>query len=203
MTLPASTVPDADDATVRRLFGEARTHHTWRDEPVPDALLKRLYELVCLAPTSMNCQPMRLQFVRSPEARARLLPCMSPGNVEKTRTAPVVAIVGMDLDFHERLAQVFPHKADARAIFAGKDELIASTAMRNSSLQGGYLILAARLLGLDCGPMSGFDAAAVDRAFWAGTRVRTNFLCNLGHGVGEALQPRLPRLAFDEACRLV
>ena len=189
------------EAMTRRLFTQARTHHTWRDEPVDEATLRRLYELVCAGPTSMNTQPMRLQFVRSAQARQRLLACVSPGNVEKTRTAPVVVIVGMDHAFFEHLPRVFPHKADARAVFEGKPELIASTAMRNSSLQGGYLILAARLLGLDCGPMSGFDAAAVDREFWAGTAVRTNFLCNLGHGVAESLQPRQPRLTFDEACR--
>lgn len=191
------------EAVSRRLFTHARTHHTWHDQPVAEATLRRLYELASMGPTSMNTQPMRLQFVRSAEARQRLLACVSPGNVEKTRTAPVVAIVGMDHAFFEQLPRVFPHKADARAVFEGKPELIAGTAMRNSSLQGGYLILAARLLGLDCGPMSGFDAAAVDREFWAGTSVRTNFLCNLGYGVAESLQPRQPRLAFDEACRLV
>jgi 3-hydroxypropanoate dehydrogenase len=190
-------------AAAAHCFIDARTHHTWTDEPVGDAVLRRLYELVSLGPTSMNCQPMRLQFVRSAEAKERLLACVGPGNVDKTRTAPVTAIVGMDMAFYEQLPRTFPHKAGAREVFAGKDELVAATAMRNSSLQGGYLIVAARLLGLDCGAMSGFDAAAVDRAFWAGTTVRTNFLCNLGHGVPGSLLPRQPRLAFDEACRVV
>ncbi|MEN9418768.1 MAG: hypothetical protein RI988_2388 [Pseudomonadota bacterium] len=199
------TNPTADTlaAAAARCFTEARTHHTWTDAPVGDDVLRRLYELVSMGPTSMNCQPMRLQFVRSAEAKERLLACVAPGNVAKTRTAPVTAIVGMDMAFFEQLPRTFPHMAGARDVFAGKDELVAATAMRNSSLQGGYLIVAARLLGLDCGAMSGFDAAAVDRAFWAGTTVRTNFLCNLGYGVTDSLLPRQPRLAFGEACRVV
>jgi 3-hydroxypropanoate dehydrogenase len=139
--------------------------------------------------------------VKSAEAKARLLPCMAPGNQRKVQEAPVTVIVGMDLAFYEHLPVLFPH-TDARAWFAGKPEAIESTAFRNSSLQGGYLILAARALGLDCGPMSGFDAAAVDAAFWAGTSVRTNFVCTLGKGDPAQLKPRNPRLAFEQACRI-
>jgi 3-hydroxypropanoate dehydrogenase len=187
--------------TLEQLFSEARTANAWRPQPVPDALLQRLYETLKWGPTSANCSPARIVFVRSPEARERLAACVSAGNVAKVRQAPVTAVIGMDLDFAETLPRLFPH-ADARAWFAGNDALIEATAFRNSSLQGAYLMLAARALGLDCGPMSGFDAAAVDAAFWAGTRVRTNFLCALGHGDPAALFPRSPRLAFDEACRL-
>jgi 3-hydroxypropanoate dehydrogenase len=145
--------------------------------------------------------PLRVVFVKSPEAKARLRPALSSGNVVKTMTAPVTAILAHDLQFYELLPRLFPH-TDARSWFVGKPDLIASSAMRNSSLQGAYLIIAARALGLDCGPMSGFDAAKVDAAFWAGTAVRTNFLCTLGTGNPAKVLPRSPRLAFDEACRL-
>lgn len=146
---------------------------------------------------------MRLKFVVSPEAKARLLTSLNPGNVEKTRTAPVVAIIGQDLAFPERLPVLFAHKTDAKSYYEGKPDVVATTALRNSSLQGGYLILAARMLGLDCGPMSGFDAASLDRHFWAGTSVRTNFLCNLGYGDHSQHKPRPPRLRFDEVCEFV
>jgi 3-hydroxypropanoate dehydrogenase len=162
-----------------------------------------VYELARCGPTSMNTQPMRLKFVVSPAAKQRLLSCVNAGNVAKTQAAPVVVIVGQDLGFPEHLPRLFAHKTDARSYYEGKPDLTAATALRNSSLQGGYLILAARLLGLDCGPMSGFDAAAVDREFWAGSTVRTNFLCNLGYGDASQLKPRPPRLAFNEACELV
>jgi 3-hydroxypropanoate dehydrogenase len=152
-------------------------------------------------PTSANTSPARIIFVKTPEAKARLLECMNPGNVEKTRSAPVTAIVGMDMAFYEQLPRLLPH-ADAKSWFEGKPALIEGTAFRNSSLQGGYLIIAARALGLDCGPMSGFDAARLDAAFWAGTTVKTNFVCNLGHGDPAKVFPRSPRLAFDEACRI-
>ena len=194
--------PDLEAAS-RRLFTEARTHGHWQAREVPAEVLLRLYALAACGPTSMNTQPMRLKFVVSAAAKAQLLPCLNPGNVEKTRSAPVVAIVGQDLDFPEHLPRLFAHKTDARSYYDGKPEVVASTALRNSSLQGGYLILAARLLGLDCGPMSGFDADAVDCAFWSGTRVRTNFLCNLGYGDAAQLRPRPPRLGFDEVCELL
>jgi 3-hydroxypropanoate dehydrogenase len=191
------------DAAARRLFTDARTCSRWLPQAVDDALLRELYGLASLGPTSMNSQPMRLQFAVSATARERLAACVNPGNVDKVRGAPVVAIVGQDLAFVERLAVLFAHKTDARSYYDGKPDVVASTALRNSSLQGGYLILAARLLGLDCGPMSGFDAARVDREFWAGSTVRTNFLCALGHGDRTALRERPPRLAFDQACAIV
>ena len=190
-------------AAAARLFTDARSPGHWQPRPVAPALLREVYELVKYGPTSMNCQPLRLQFVTSPEAKARLVACLNPGNVAKATAAPVVVILGQDLAFAERLPQLFPHKTGAQSYYAGKPDVVAATALRNSSLQGGYLIMAARLLGLDCGPMSGFDAAAVDRAFWAGSTVRTNFLCNLGHADATPLKPRSPRLAFDEACRFV
>lgn len=203
------TAPDftADPATVtalaERLFRQARTHGHWLPQPVPTALLHEMVALMQLAPTSMNTQPLRIQFVVSAAAKERLVACVNPGNVAKTRSAPVVAILGHDLDFPDLLPRLFAHKADARSYYQGKPEFTAATALRNGSLQGAFLMLAARWLGLDCGPMSGFDAAAVDQAFWAGTRVQTNFLCNLGYGDSSQLKPRPPRLAFDEVCQIV
>ncbi len=161
-----------------------------------------LYDLLKWGPTAANSCPARFAFVRSAAARERLLAVMAPGNVAKVRQAPVTVIIGMDLAFHDRLPQLFPH-TDARTWFAGQPALIETTALRNSSLQGAYLIMAARALGLDCGPMSGFDAARLDAAFWAGTSVRTNFVCTLGQGDPAGLMPRSPRLSFDEACQLV
>jgi 3-hydroxypropanoate dehydrogenase len=191
------------DQVARQLFTQARTHGHWLPRAVAPQLLHEVYELARCGPTSMNTQPMRLKFVVSPAAKQRLLSCVNAGNVAKTQAAPVVVIVGQDLGFPEHLPRLFAHKTDARSYYEGKPDLTAATALRNSSLQGGYLILAARLLGLDCGPMSGFDAAAVDREFWAGSTVRTNFLCNLGYGDASQLKPRPPRLAFNEACELV
>jgi 3-hydroxypropanoate dehydrogenase len=195
-------MPPIDTAALHQLFLDARTHNGWRDQPVTDAELEQLFDLLKMGPTSANCSPARFLFVRTPEAKARLLPCMAAGNVEKTRAAPVTAIIGYDLEFYEKLPQLFPH-TDARSWFAGKPDLIASAAFRNGSLQGGYLILAARAIGLDCGPMSGFENARVDAEFWAGTAVRTNFICNLGHGDPSKLMPRSPRFRFDEACRIL
>ena len=189
-------------ATTAQLFTEARTAIGYKPDPVPDTQLHELYELMKWAPTSANCSPARIVFVRTPEGKARLEACMNPGsNRQKVREAPVTAVIGMDLAFHEKLPQLFPH-TDARAWFEGQPALIEATAFRNGSLQGAYLMLAARALGLDCGPMSGFDAAAMDAAFFAGTAVRTNFVCALGHGDPSRLHPRGPRLAFDEACTL-
>ena len=185
-----------------QLFGRARTHNGFTAEPVTDDELHRIYDLMKWAPTSANSSPARIAFVASPEARAKLLECVTPGNVEKTRSAPVTAIIGMDLAFYDKLPKLFPH-ADARSWFVGKKEFADTTAFRNSSLQGAYLILAARAIGLDCGPMSGFDGAKIDAAFWAGTEVKTNFICNLGHGDPTKLFGRSPRLTFDEACRIV
>jgi 3-hydroxypropanoate dehydrogenase len=186
-----------------RLFTQARTHGHWLPRAVPPSLLRELHALAACGPTSMNTQPMRLKFVVSAAAKDRLLPCLNAGNVGKSRAAPVVAIVGQDLAFPELLPRLFAHKTDARSYYEGQPDVVAATALRNSSLQGGYLIMAARLLGLDCGPMSGFDAAAVDRLFWGGTSVRTNFLCNLGYGDVQQLKPRPPRLGFDEVCELL
>jgi 3-hydroxypropanoate dehydrogenase len=188
--------------TTAQLFTDARTQNGYLPTPVSDDTLRQLYELLKFGPTAANSCPARFQFVRSAEGKAKLLGCVSAGNVAKVTQAPVTVIVGMDLEFHEKLPQLFPH-ADARAWFAGKPAAIQESAFRNSSLQGGYLILAARALGLDCGPMSGFDAAKMDAAFWAGTAVKTNFICTLGQGDPAKLFPRNPRLAFEEACQLV
>jgi 3-hydroxypropanoate dehydrogenase len=187
--------------SIERLFTEARTHNGFTNEPVSEAQLREIYDLMKWGPTSANASPARIVFVRSPAAKAKLLECVSPGNVDKTRAAPVTAIIGMDLVFYDKLPALFPH-ADARSWFLGKKEFADATAFRNSSLQGGYLMLAARALGLDCGPMSGFDHAKVDAAFWAGTEIKTNFICNLGHGDPSKLFSRSPRLSFEEACRI-
>ena len=187
--------------STEQLFTEARTQNGYRAMPVPADTLRQLYDLMKWGPTAANSCPARLIFVRSPEAKDKLLACVSPGNVDKVREAPVTVIVGMDLDFHEQLPKLFPH-VDARAWFAGDAAKRAESAMRNSSLQGGYLILAARALGLDCGPMSGFDPAKVDAAFWAGSSVKTNFICALGRGDPSKVFQRHPRLDFDEACQL-
>lgn len=190
------------DQALDQLFREARTHNGWQQKPIDDAVLKQLIELVLLGPTSANSSPGRFVFVRTPEGKEKLRPALSPGNLEKTMAAPVTAIVGMDMAFYEHLPKLFPH-ADARSWFAGNDKAIADTAFRNSTLQGGYLLLAARALGLDAGPMSGFDAAKVDQAFFTGTTLKSNFLINLGYGDPSKLFPRNPRLSFDEAARIV
>lgn len=190
-----------DNAALDQLFRSARTHNAWQAKEVPDTLLQQLYDLVKWGPTSANSSPARFVFVKSPEAKARLRDALAPGNIEKTMSAPVTVIVAQDMAFHDKLPQLFPH-ADARSWFAGNEALIASTAFRNSTLQGAYLILAARALGLDTGAMSGFDAAKLDAAFFAGTTVQSNFLVNLGYGDAAGLFPRSPRLAFDEAARI-
>ena len=190
------------NVTTEQLFEQARTHNGFRPEPIPEAKLRQLWDLMKWGPTSANSSPARIVFVASPEAKARLLECMTPGNTEKTRQAPVNAIIGMDMAFYEKLPQLFPH-ADAKPWFEGKPDHIAATAFRNSSLQGGYLIIAARALGLDCGPMSGFDHAKIDAAFWAGTAVKTNFVCNLGQGDPSKIFARSPRLSFEETCRFL
>ena len=186
--------------TSAQLFTAARTQNGYLDTAVPDSQLHELYELLKWGPTSANCSPARFVFVRSAEAKARLAACVSAGNQGKVLAAPVTAIIGMDMAFAEQLPQLFPH-TDARAWFVGKPELVEATAMRNSSLQGAYLIMAARVLGLDCGPMSGFDAAKLDAAFWAGTTVKTNFICALGHGDPAKVLARSPRLSFEQACQ--
>jgi 3-hydroxypropanoate dehydrogenase len=191
-----------DDAALDLLFREARTHKVWLDEPVPDEILFQLYDLLKMGPTSANCSPGRFVFVRTPEGKERLRPALAAGNVDKTLAAPVTVIVAHDLEFYERLPELFPH-ANARSWFAGKPEAIQENAFRNGTLQGGYLILAARSLGLDCGPMSGFNNAKLDAEFFPEGRWRSNFLINLGHGDDGQLTPRDMRLPFDEACQLL
>ena len=191
-----------DSAALNTLFRNARTHNGWLDKPVTDAQLQEIYDLLKWAPTSANCSPARIVFVKSAEGKEKLSPCMAPGNVDKTKAAPVTAIIGMDTAFYEKLPQLFPH-ADAKSWFVGNQPMIDATAFRNSSLQGAYFIVAARAIGLDCGPMSGFDADKVNAAFFAGTSVKVNFICNLGYGDPAKLYGRSPRLSFDEACKVV
>jgi len=190
------------NVTTEQLFDNARTHNGFANEPIPEATLRQLYDMVKWGPNSANSSPARFIFVTSAEGKAKLLAGMSAGNFDKTKAAPVSVIVGMDMAFYEKLPALFPH-ADAKAWFVGNQPMIDATAFRNSSIQGGYLILAARALGLDCGPMSGFDAAKIDAAFWAGTAVKTNFIVNLGRGDASKLFGRSPRLSFDEACSIV
>ncbi|HAB74049.1 MULTISPECIES: malonic semialdehyde reductase [Pantoea] len=190
-----------DNTALDQLFNEARTHSYWQDKPLEAGILEQLYALTALGPTSANCSPGRFVFVASQEGKEKLKPALSSGNVEKTMTAPVTVIVAHDMAFYDRLPQLFPH-ADARSWFTGSPELVKETAFRNSSLQAGYLILAARALGLDAGPMSGFDPAKVNEAFFAGSSWQVNMLINLGYGDREKLHPRLPRLRFEQACKL-
>lgn len=184
------------------LFRQARTHISWLDKPVSDDVLRQVYDLMKWGPTSANCTPARILFLRTREAKQRLRPALSPNNVDKTMQAPVTAIVGYDLKFYEHLPRLFPNNPGARGWFVDSPQLAETTAFRNSSLQGGYFILAARALGLDCGPMSGFDNAKVDQEFFPPT-VKSNFLCNLGYGDPAKLFPRNPRLEFEEACQLL
>jgi 3-hydroxypropanoate dehydrogenase len=185
------------------IFHSARTHTAWLNKPVDDALLRQIYDLARMGPTSANMCPMRIVFVKSREAKERLKPALDAGNVSKTMAAPVTAIIGMDIHFFEVLPRLYPH-ADAKAWFKDLPEnVLEYTALRNSSLQGAYFILAARALGLDCGPMSGFNNAKVDAEFFTGTTVKSNFLCNLGHGDSTKLHPRSPRLEFHEACSII
>ena len=190
------------DACIDQLFRDARTRSAWLDKDVTDALLRELVDLVKLGPTSGNCSPARFVFVKSHAAKETLKPHLSEGNQDKTMKAPVCAIIGYDLDFYEYLPKLFPH-TDAKSWFEGMPKKIADTAFRNGTLQGAYLIMAARALGLDCGPMSGFDNEGVDRDFFAGTQVKSNFLCNLGYGSNSALRPRSPRFSFDEMARIL
>lgn len=191
-----------DDAAMATLFTQARTFSTWLDKPISDELLERLYMQTCLGPTSANCSPGRFVFVRSDAGREKLRPCLSKGNLEKTMSAPTTVIVAYDSTFYDDLPELFPH-ADARSWFTGSPALAKETAFRNSSLQAGYLIIAARAMGLDTGPMSGFDAALLDKTFFSGTTWKSNLLINLGYGDPDSLHPRLPRLAFHRACQLV
>lgn len=198
---PDASAAAVDERSLDALFREARTHSGWQDRSVSGETLEAVWDLAKMGPTSANCSPARIVFVISAEAKETLRPCLMEGNVAKTMAAPATAIIGYDLEFYERLPELFPH-TDARSWFAGRLAHTETTAFRNGSLQGAYFMLAARACGLDCGPMSGFDNAKVDEAFFAGTSVRSNFLCNLGYGDGTKLRPRNKRLAFDEACRI-
>lgn len=204
MAHDVQTLRDAplSDAALDQLFTGARTRNAWSDRAVPNALLHRLYDLTKYGPTAVNSTPARFVFVTSPEAKARLAPHMSEGNRAKTLQAPVNLIVGYDIDFHEALPKLFPHAPGARDWF-GDEAARRETAFRNASLQGGYVMIAARALGLDVGPMSGFDAAGVKAEFFADSSVEPNFIVNLGYGTDENLFPRSPRLDFDEAARIV
>jgi len=212
---PIDQVLSAD--ALDQLFREARTHNAWLDRPVTDDTLRQIYELAKWGPTSANSSPARFVFIRSQQVKERLRPCLAPGNVEKTMAAPVNVIIAYDLLFYEKLPKLFPHSPNMRDLFAQNPQLIEETAKRNSTLQGAYLIMAARALGLDCGPMSGFDNAKVDEEFFGAGKecegceqeffpsghVKSNFLCNLGYGDPSKLFPRAPRLEFTEACTLL
>jgi len=191
-----------NDAGLDLLFREARTHNGWTDEEVSDVLLQAVFDLAKMGPTSANCSPLRIVYVKTQAAKEKLKPALIEGNVVKTMAAPVTAVLGYDLQFYEQLPKLFPH-TDARSWFLGNDDLIETTAFRNGSLQGAYFILAARALGLDCGPMSGFDNAMVDQAFFPDGKVKSNFICNLGYGDSSKLFPRSPRFDFDEVCKIV
>jgi len=190
------------DSAIQNLFTEARTQNAWLPKPVDPAVLRRLYELVRMGPTSMNCQPMRLVFLTSASHKQRLVPALSPGNVEKTQRAPVTVIVAYDTRFYDNFQTIW-HRPEARDNFTGNEPLARTTAFRNGSIQGGYLLLAARALGLDCGPMSGFDIAKVDAEFFPEGRWAADFLCNLGYGDYSKVLGRQRRLDFDEACMVL
>ena len=191
-----------DDAALDLIFLKARTHNVWLSTPVPESKLREIWDVMKWGPTSANCSPLRIVFVQSIEAKERLVACMSENNQAKTRAAPVTAILAMDLEFYEKLPRLFPHNQAARSWFAGKPAHISETALRNSSLQGAYFIIAARALGLDCGPMSGFDADKLNKSFFPDGKLKVNFVCSLGHGDRSKLFARSPRLDFDEACRI-
>src|SRR6202041_3522654 len=195
-TAPATKIADR---ALDQIFRQARTHNAWLPKRVPVEALREAYDLARFGPTSANSSPARFVFLQSEAAKARLVPALAPLNVEKTKAAPVTVIVAWDTEFYEKLPKLFPH-ADMRQFFVGKPALIEETAFRNSALQGGYFILAARAVGLDCGPMSGFDAAKVNAEFFPDGKWKANFLCNLGYGDPSKLSPRNPRLSFDEAC---
>lgn len=191
------------DRDLDTIFRSARTYNSWADTRVTRVQMQAIYDLARLGPTSANCSPARFVWCESDAAKAKLADCVSDANRPKVLAAPVTVIVGMDLAFYEKLPQLFPHDQTARSWFEGKPEVIRETALRNSSLQGAYLIMAARAIGLDTGPMSGFDKAKVDAAFFAGTTVEANFICSIGHGTTDRLFPRSPRLSFEEACEIL
>lgn len=190
------------DAALAQIFLEARTQNGWLAKPVPDAVLREVYDIAKMGATSMNCQPMRILFLRTPEAKQRLAPALMPTNLDKTMAAPVTAIIARDTQFYEFMPDIW-HRPEARDNFAGNPALAQATAQRNATLQGAYLMIAARAVGLDCGPMSGFDIAKVNAAFFPDGRWQADFLCNLGYGDTSKLFGRQPRHDFDRACRLL
>jgi 3-hydroxypropanoate dehydrogenase len=191
-----------NDEALDIIFRTARTRNGWQDRKISPALLQAVYDLMKWGPTSANCSPARFVIVESAAAKDKLIPHLMPGNQGKVRAAPATVIIGHDLEFYEQLPRLFPH-TDARSWFVGNEPLIETTAFRNGTLQGAYFMIAARALGLDCGPMSGFNNAGVDAAFFAGTKVKSNFICAIGYGTEENLFPRSPRLTFEEACKVV
>lgn len=202
-SLMGKSATTLDDKSADLLFRAARTHNAFTAEPVTDADLKAIYDLLKWGPTSANCQPMRILFLRSPAAKARLKPALSENNSAKTMAAPVTAVIGYDMKFYEHLPKMFAHNQTAKSWFEGKPAFIESTAFRNSSLQGAYFMIAARAVGLDVGAMSGYDQAKVDAEFWPDGSVKSNFLCNLGHGDPAKVMPRNPRFNFEEVCKVL
>lgn len=192
-----------DQTALNQLFLDAHTHNAWQGRPVPDELLHRLYVTFRMGPTSANCCPARIVFVKSRAAKEKLMPALSEGNRAKSMAAPVTAIIGYDMKFYDKLVKLFPHAPDAHSWFDKDEQTTFTNAFRNGTLQGAYMIIAARALGLDCGPMSGFDNAMMDQLFFAGTAVKSNFICSLGYGDPSGVRPRNPRLEFDEACSIV
>ena len=200
--LSCSGIDGLESAALDLLFGSARTHNVWQDRTVSEIVLRRLFDLMKMAPTSMNISPARIIFVKTEEGKEKLKPALVSGNVEKTMTAPVCAIIGHDLDCWKQLPKLFPFK-DMSSLFSNNPDFVLSTAFRNCSMQGAYLIMAARALGLDCGPMSGFDNDLVDKEFFSGTAVKSNFLCNIGYGRKEKLSDRAPRFNFEDVCEVI
>ena len=191
-----------DNTGLNLLFRDARTHSRWQGGCIGETLLRKVFDLTIMAPTSANCAPARFVFVSTPEGKERLKPALLSGNIEQTMAASVTAIIGYDMEFYEHLPNLYP-AADAKSWFIDNKKLIWETAFRNSSLQGAYFLMAARALGLDCGPMSGFDEDKVNEEFFPDGRFKTNFLCNIGHGAGEKLAARAPRFSFDEVCEVI
>lgn len=192
-----------NDAVKALIFREARSQNRWLERGIPDALLQELYDLMKWGPTSMNTSPMRVLFLRTPEAKERLVPALAAANVDKVRAVPVVAVIAHDMAFHHKMPFLFPHRQDAGDMYKHNDRLREATAFRNGTLQGAYLMIAARMLGLDCGPLSGFNEDLINETFFADGSLRVNFLCGLGYGDPAGLFPRHPRLGFDEVCELL